>query len=212
METKELTLSIMFGVLYVLLNFIPFSQFIGGSAFITIGVILLPVISALLYPVYATIAGLIGGLGISFVNVGLATVFPGFCIVITTVTALIGSLAFHYRRLSFIPAIWLIAQACDYLFSYNFQATPFWLVHYIIAMILVSFYAISKRFKVPILCFATAMVEQSLMNTGSIHLLGLPAPLWILILPFSLFERTFATIASTIILYALKKRGIIRIP
>lgn len=203
-KTRQLAMTAVLSALYVIANFIPFSQFIGGAAFITAGVVMIPVIAVMLTPLYALMAGIICGLGISVFSIGLATVFPGYCILITTIAVLIGSIAFHYRFASWLPAVFLIAQGGFYVMYYNGAATPLWLTHYIIG-IACSIAAFAYWKLKPGLVFSTAMLENAMMNIGSLVILNLPAELWIIIAPVSIAERIIATVGALLILGGLYK-------
>jgi len=203
-KTRSLALSALFGSIYVVANFLPFSKFIGGAGFVTAGVTILPVIAALLTPLYALIAGIIGGIGISLFGIGLATVFPGFCIYITASTTLLGSIAFHYRKYAWIPAAYIFGQGIMYILWYNFQATGLWLIHYTIGVMIAVIYCVTERGKVA-LTFTTAICENVGMNIGSLVLLNLPAVLWTFIAPVSIMERVIAGVVSAIILKGIQK-------
>jgi len=135
-ETRQIALAALFGALYIAANWIPFSQYIGGAGFITASVVLVPVIAALLSPRYAIMAGLIGGLGINVFMTGYAMVMPWYSILIPAVAVGLGSYAFHESSKALYPAAFLALEGLVYLFYYGFKATPLFLTHYVIGIIL----------------------------------------------------------------------------
>jgi hypothetical protein len=206
MASKPIAQAVMWAVIYAVLTLIPFSQFIGGAGFITLSVIIAPVIAYFLKPHYAFVAGLIGGLLISVFMIGYGQILPGYAVLIVLLPITLGSIAMHYKSLRWLPALWLVFQACDYLFAYQFQATPIWLTHYIIGILIsLAATAIPKLHSVW-LVFPITMVENSMLNIGSIHILGLPADLWIIIFPVSLVERIIAAVGAAVVIAALEKR------
>ena len=206
METKMLSLATLFGVVYVVLNFVPLSQFIGGAAFITASILWLPVIAKRLPPKYAALAGFIGGLVTSAFMIGVAAVMSFYAFAIVFLTAVIGSLAFHERKLAWLPAAWLIVEGLIYLAYYQGAATPLWLTHYCIGVVLSLFYAVTGKFQQG-LFFSVAMVENAWLNLGSLLILNLPAELWIIIFPVSFVERVIAGVGSFLIDNAITRIG-----
>jgi hypothetical protein len=142
---------------------------------------------------------------------GPGSVMGPYALLIPGVAAGLGSLAFHATNkfLRAVPAIALFLEYTFYMIMYNGQATPFWGIHYMAAIVLffASWYYKPLEQLGPIAL--TTMLENSMMNIGSIVLLSLPAPLWIVILPASLMERTLATIGSFIVIVAIDKSKIL---
>jgi hypothetical protein len=206
MATKPIAQAVMWAVIYAVLTLIPFSQFIGGAGFITLSVVIAPVIAYFLKPHYAFVAGLIGGLLINAFMIGYGQILPGYSILIVLIPITLGSIAMHYKKLRWLPALWLIFQAYDYLLAYQFQATPIWLTHYIIGILIsLTATALPKLHSIW-LVFPITMVENSMLNIGSIHILNLPAFLWTVIFPVSFTERIIAAIGAAAVITALEKR------
>lgn len=205
-KTRTISMTSVLAALYIIANFIPFSQFIGGAAFVTFGVVFIPIMAFLLKPRYALMASIIAGLGISFFGIGLASVFPGYCILIVVVATTLGSLAFHERLFAWFPAAFLLVEGIGYLLFYNFEATPFWLIHYSVGIVLSILATLSTlRIWKFGLIFSIAMCENAMMNIGSMLILGLPAFLWTIITPASIMERTIASIGAILIIGGLRK-------
>src|SRR5207249_9862678 len=68
LTTTELALTSTLAAVYIVSTFFPLTPFIGGPAFITLEIVLLPVIAALLKPVLATAAALVGSLGMAWAH------------------------------------------------------------------------------------------------------------------------------------------------
>lgn len=203
-KTRQLALTAILAAIYIVTNWIPFSQYIGGAGFITLSVVMVPVIAAILTPVYALFAGLIGGLGINIFVTGYAMVMPAYSAFIPAVAILLGSLAMHDRKYSWAIVAFLILEGAYYIFAYKFTATPVWLTHYIIAIILGLYYMFTNKFKMGII-YTTALAENAMLNIGSIFLLRLPATLWPIIFPASFIERIIAAVGAIVVIKGLYK-------
>lgn len=207
MKTKALSVAMIFAVVYVVLNFVPLSMFIGGAAFITASILWLPILAKRLPPRHAALAGFASGLVIVALSTGVAAVVGAYAFVIVFLTAVIGSIAFHYRRFAWLPAAWLITEGAVYMIYYHGEATPLWLTHYAIGIVLSLAYTITGKFQQG-LHFSVAMVENAWLNLGSIFILNLPAELWIIIFPVSFIERVIAGVGSYIIDRAVERTGL----
>src|SRR5437899_12161555 len=64
-KTAELTLSAGLAATYIITTFIPLTPFIGGPGFITLEIVMLPIIAALLRPIPAFPTVFVGSLGIA---------------------------------------------------------------------------------------------------------------------------------------------------
>src|SRR6266581_876040 len=64
-RTAELTLAAGLAATYIITTFIPLTPFIGGPGFITLEIIMLPIIAALLRPIPALATVFVGSLGMA---------------------------------------------------------------------------------------------------------------------------------------------------
>ncbi len=182
-------------------------KYVGGPGFITLAIIVSPLIAALLKPLPATIAAMIGSLGMALGQTGF---FPGFQIpglLIPIITIAAGSIAFHYKYGMIVPWLYVLAGAVFYVIYSG--GTLLWLIPYI--LVVVSFPLLLARrlqesYRTGFLSFYTAMAEQVTLNVESIVVLGLPGFLWAIITPFMFFERTVATLGGAFAILALKNR------
>src|SRR5437879_3741279 len=62
-RTAELTLAAGLAATYIITTFIPLTPFIGGPGFITLEIVMLPIIAALLRPIPALATVFVGSLG-----------------------------------------------------------------------------------------------------------------------------------------------------
>ncbi len=202
----DLTLSSGLAAVYVVTTFFPLTPFIGGPAFITLEIVMLPVIAALLRPPLATVTVFVGSLGMALGQASFYQIFGLAGLLIPIVAVATGSLPFHYRLGPIVPWTYVLAGAVFYvLFSKG--GTLYWLVPY--ALVLFSLPAtlrIEKSYRIWLLSLYTAMSEQVTMNVLSILLLGLVGPVWVVITPFMYAERTLATVGGATAIVALKSR------
>jgi hypothetical protein len=204
--TKELTLASGLAAVYIVSSFLPLTPFIGGPAFITLAIVMTPVIAALLRPLLATITVAVGALGMLLAQTSLFQVFgfPGLLIPIGAVA--LGSLAFHYRLGPILPWTYVLLGAIYYMLFSN-GGTFFWLIPY--ALVILSLPVVMRvkgTFRIGALSLYTAMSEQVTMNILSITVLGLVGPVWSVITPFMYSERAVATLGGTAVIVALKSR------
>jgi hypothetical protein len=217
-STREISLMAVLAALYAVSFFLPFSQFIGGAAFITFSIIILPILCKFLRPIPAMVAGVIGMAIAASVGVGLAPVYGLYSFAIPLVAGLLGSLSFHYRW-GAIPGIAFLA-VCGYLYAAYSGGTLLWLVPYAAAIIaaIIGLLVYNDKRKsavwnrtswiVIIGCFIylTTMIENATMNLGSIFILQLPGPLWTVITPVSILERVITLAIVLTLLTALWSR------
>src|SRR6266566_2486107 len=64
-RTAELTLAAGLAATYIITTFIPLTPFIGGPGFITLEIVMLPIIAALLRPISALATVFVGSLGMA---------------------------------------------------------------------------------------------------------------------------------------------------
>src|SRR5207302_2373965 len=128
-RTAELTLAAGLAATYIITTFIPLTPFIGGPGFITLEIVMLPIIAALLRPIPALATVFVGSLGMALGQPSFYQVFglPGLLIPLVAVGA--GSIAFHYGLVPFVPwaSVLPAAVACMAL---SRVGDLFWLVPY----------------------------------------------------------------------------------
>jgi len=203
-NTRRLALAALLVSLYVAANSIPIDAFIGGAGFITAGIILLPVVSGLLRPRVALIAAVLASIGLLAFQLSIIPIFGFYGLLVPTMGIVLGSLGFH-RSLAY-PAVYIVLGAVWYvLFS---GGTIFWLVPYALVIGLIAakqarIFKLGKKGDLTIFCFVATMCELVTMNIGSISLLNLPGPVWLIITPFMFLERTVAVVGSSSILFGL---------
>jgi hypothetical protein len=203
-KTADLTLAASIAAVYVATTFVPLTPFIGGPGFITLEIVMLPVIAALLKPPLAAATAFIGSLGMALGQPSFYQVFGLVGLLVPLVTAVCGSIAFHYSRGPIVPWAYVLVGAIFYLvFSQN--GTLFWLVPYGLVIVTLPWtLRVRGRARIGLVCLYTAMAEQVTLNILSISVLGLVGPIWAVITPFMYSERALATIGSTALIVALK--------
>ncbi len=204
--TKELTLASGLAAVYIVSSFLPLTPFIGGPAFITIAIVMVPVIAALLRPLTATVTVAVGALGMLLAQNSLFQVFgfPGLLIPVGAVA--LGSVAFHYKWGPILPWAYVLAGAIYYIL-YSKGGTFFWLIPYALVIVTIPVVLrVKGTFRIGGLSLYTAMSEQVTMNILSIAVLGLVGPIWSVITPFMYSERALATFGGTAVIVALKSR------
>ncbi len=203
--TQELALASSLAALFVASTFLPLTPFIGGPGFITLEIIMLPIIAALLRPVLATATALVGSLVmVVSPQLNLYTVFGFFGLLIPIIAVAAGSVAFHYKLGPVVPWAYVLTGAAYYL-AYSKGGTLFWLVPY--GLVLVSLPVTLRargNLRISILALYTAMCEQVTMNILSISLLNLVGPVWVGITPLMYLERSVATVGGAAAIVALK--------
>jgi len=203
-RTAELTLAAGLAATYVITTFIPLTPFIGGPAFITLEIVMLPVIAAVLRPIPALATAFVGSLGMALGQPSFYQVFglPGLSVPLIATGA--GSIAFHYRLGPIVPWAYVLAGAAYYI-ALSRGGTLFWLIPYLLVIIsLPAAFRLKENPRIGILTFYTAMTEQVSLNILSISLLSLTGPVWLGITPLMYLERTIATFGGAAGIVALK--------
>ena len=204
--TTDLALTSTLAAVYVVSTFFPLTPFIGGPSFITLEIVMLPVIAALLRPVLAVVTVLVGSLGLALGQPSLYQTFGLLGLLVPILAVTLGSVAFHYEWGTIAPWAYVLAGAVYYIL-FSRGGTLFWLAPYV--LVIVSLPAALKTrepYRIGLLALYTAMSEQVTMNILSISLLNFPGPIWTIITPFMLTERAVATLGGTTIIVALKSR------
>lgn len=203
-RTAELTLAAGLAATYVITTFIPLTPFIGGPAFITLEIVMLPVIAAVLRPIPALATAFVGSLGMALGQPSFYQAFglPG--LLVPMIAAGAGSVAFHYGLGPILPWAYVLAGAAYYI-ALSRGGTLFWLIPYLLVIIsLPAAFRLKENPRIGILTFYTAMTEQVTLNILSISLLSLTGPVWLGITPLMYLERTIATFGGAAGIVALK--------
>jgi hypothetical protein len=203
-KTAELTLTAGLGAVYVITAYLPFSKFIGGPGFLTLEIIMLPIIAALLRPPLALAAVFVGGLVAALGQVSFTTAFGPFGLLIPLIAVGTGSIAFHYRLGPILPWAYILAGAVYYL-ALSKGGTLLWLAPYFFVIVSIPLiFRVRDNPRIGLLSFYTTMAELVTLNILSISIIGLPGASWLGITPFMYFERTLATIGGATGIVALK--------
>jgi hypothetical protein len=191
---------------FTLIGFFPLSPFIGGPAFLSLEIVMVPVIAALLRPALATGAVSAGSLGMAFSQTSLFQVFGLLGLTVPIVGALFGSLAFHHKAGPFIPWGYVTVGALYYLI-FSEGGTLLWLLPYSIVALSLPFVLKSAGpIRVVYLTLYTTMAELVTMNVLSIAVLRLVGAVWLVITPLMFSERALATFGGATIILALRSR------
>ena len=204
--TIELALTSTLAAVYIVSAFFALTPFIGGPGFITLEIVMLPIIAFLLRPVLATAAALVGSLGSAFTQTSFFHVFglPGLLIPLLAVT--LGSIAFHYEWGPIAPWAYVLAGAVYYII-FSKGGTLFWLAPYTLVIIsLPAALRAKDPYRTGLLALYTAMSEQVSLNVFSISLLNLTGDFWIGVTPLMFLERTVATLGAFAVIVALKSQ------
>jgi hypothetical protein len=205
-KTRDLTLTAALAAVFVISTFYPVTAYIGGAGFITLEIIVVPLIAALLRPVHASIAIVFGSIGAALFETGLFPKFGFFGLLVPVIATILGSVAFHSRLGAVLPWSYVLAGAIYYI-VYSKGGTLFWLIPYTIVIVSLPVALTTSGTRwITLLSFYTAMSWQVSLNILSISLGGLVDGVWSLITPFMLLERTIATVGSSGVIVALKSR------
>src|SRR5438094_9598089 len=204
LTTTELALTSTLAAVYVVSTFFPLTPFIGGPAFITLEIVMLPVIAAVLRPIPALATAFVGSLGMALGQPSFYQAFglPG--LLVPMIAAGAGSVAFHYGLGPILPWAYVLAGAAYYI-ALSRGGTLFWLIPYLLVIIsLPTSFRSKEKPRIGLLTFYTAMTEQVSLNILSISLLSLTGPVWLGITPLMYLERTIATFGGAAGIVALK--------
>src|SRR2546428_11377510 len=203
-KTAELTLAAGLAATYIITTFIPLTPFIGGPGFITVEIVMLPIIAALLRPLLASAAVFAGSLIAALGQSSFTFVFGPLGLLIPLIAVSAGSIAFHYRLGPVVPLVYVLAGAVYYV-ALSQGGTLFWLVPYFLVIVsLPATFRIRDNPRIGLLSFYTAMAEQVTLNILSVSILGLTGAFWIGVTPLMYAERTLATIGGATGIVALK--------
>ena len=205
-NTRQIALVAVLAATYALTSYFPISVYIGGEALITVNIIILPLLAYLLDSKYAITAALIGGLAMYFTSTAIAPVYGYFTLFIPVGGVLLGALT-KKNCVASLP--WIMFGAI--LYAVYSGGTFLWLALYGVAAIFNFATLKFKQLRTVNICISTTISELILMDIGSIFLLEFPGPLWIIILPFAVYERIVAVLGSIALINGLTRYGSIRI-
>lgn len=203
LETRELSEMAVLSAIFVVTATIPISAFIGGSGFITLSIVIVPVIARILKPKAALICGLVGAVAVYALQIATAPIFGPLSLLIPTSGILLGSMAFHHRIGPIVPWVYVLFGTIFYV---AFSGGGYlWLAPYVLALASLPLLLNRRRASLPLLCLYSTICELVTMNIASISFLRLPGPLWTVIAPFMFFERTVATLGSFLVIAGIHK-------
>jgi len=190
--------------LYVALSFIPVSMFIGAGSFLSLSLIITPVIAVLLQPFEALVCSCISGFIVVMLNPGSA-MFGIFTVLLPIAGAVCGSLSVHTKKGSLLTLVFLGATVLYYIYSRG--SFIFWIMPHVLALLLLIGipFLEKRRLKTITSTFISTMCEQGAMLLLAINVLQLPVIVFQVAFPLMLYERTFATIGGILIILALKR-------
>jgi hypothetical protein len=204
--TIELALSSTLAAVYIVSAFFPLTPFIGGPGFITLEIVMLPIVAFLLRPILAAAAVLVGSLGSAFIQTGFYHTFGLAGLLIPLLAVSLGSTAFHYEWGAIVPWAYVLAGAVYYIL-FSKGGTLFWLAPY--TLVIVSLPAALRAkdpYRLGLLALYTAMSEQVTLNVLSISILNLTGDFWTIVTPLMFLERTVATLGGFAVIVALKSQ------
>jgi len=195
----------VFAALYAALSLIPISVFIGAPSFLTLNLIITPVIAILLSPHEAFLSSLFGGI-IAFYVAPLQAMFGPYTILLPIAGSTFGSLAFHKGKKGGLATACFLLIATSFYLVKNFLF-PYFVAPHLIATILAlaaTFKGLTPMsLKVSLFAYVSTMCEQGMMMIFAVYLLGLPWQAFIGILPLMVYERILGTIGATLLVIPL---------
>jgi len=204
--TIELALTSTLAAVYIVSALFALTPFIGGPGFITLEIVMLPIIAFLLRPILATAAVLVGSLGSAFIQTGFYHTFGLAGLLIPLLAVALGSIAFHYEWGAIAPWAYVLVGAIYYIL-FSRGGTLFWLAPYTLVIVsLPTALRVRDPYRLGLLALYTAMSEQVTLNVFSISLLNLTGDFWTVVTPLMFLERTVATLGGTAIIVALKSQ------
>ncbi len=198
--TRKIALMSILAATCALTSYLPISVYIGSEALITANVFILPLLAYLSDFEYAIMGAFIGGLVTYFRGTAIAPVYVPFTLLIPVGGALFGALT---KRNCVGALPWMVFGAVLYILYSG--GTLLWLGLYSVAIIFNLSTLKYKQLLTFNSCVSTTISELILMDIGSIFLLGFPGSLWIIILPFAVYERTVAALGSITLINGLKR-------
>ena len=191
----------IFAALYAVLSLIPISAFIGAPSFLTLNLIVTPVIAILLNPFEAFFASLFGGV-IALYAAPFQAMFGPFTILLPIAGSTYGSLAFHKGKTGALAATSFLVVAISAYLVKN-SPFPYFVVPHLTAILVALIVSFKKMtsisLRAPLYAFVSTMCEQGMMMIFAVYLLGLPWQAFAGILPLMIYERMVGTIGATLL-------------
>lgn len=192
----------VFTALYFVSDLIPISPVIGGGGkFISLRIIIAPVIAYVLKPHESLI--------LSAILIPFKHKFPPFSFLQPLLEIWVGSLVFHSTFIGGLIAFsQLTLVSIDYLiFNYSFPWYP--ILHLAAAAAAIALMIVHRRvsLKVKILmgCFIITMCSHGVILPFFIHIVPLSWETWAMILPMTVIERLISVTGSFIIILAVAR-------
>jgi len=198
----------VFAALYAATSFVPISPFIGASSFLSLNLIITPVIAILLPPSEALFASLFGAIGALYLA-PFQAMFGLFTVLLPVAGSVCGSLLRHKTRVgTIITTIFLVLAVSAYLVK-NYQFPYFVIPHSVALLIALITLKLKKlmplKMKILLYAYVSTMCEQGMMMIFAVHLINLPWQAFIGILPLMIYERIIGTLGGCLTVLALMK-------
>jgi len=207
MKSTQVSRIAILSALYVVLSFIPVSMFVGAGSFLSLSIVVTPIIAFLLSPYDALLCSGVSGLIVTMLNPGSA-MFGIFTVLLPVFGAVGGSISFRINKGVILTSIFLTITILFYL--YTRSGFIFWIIPHIVALLMLvtmSFFK-TNRYRLRLLPYVATMCEQSIMLLMAILILKLPVLVFQVAFPLMIYERIFATIGSSIIISSLDRVGL----
>jgi hypothetical protein len=204
-SSKSIALVSILAALYIVASFIPVSMFIGAQSFLSLALIITPLIAVALEPIQALTCSAIAGIAMSLINPSSAT-FGLLTPLLPIMGATSGSIIYHRKtKLLALPLLFLAGIILFYTTSR--PEFPYWVIPHGIAILAAIATRFTKRQEITIALtsFVATMCEQAAMLLLAVGILALPTPVFQAAFPLMLYERTIGTIGGWLILIALRK-------
>src|SRR6266516_5263875 len=133
-KTAELTLTAGLAAIYAITTYLPLSKFIGGPGFITLEIVMLPILAALLRPPLTLAAVFVGSLVAALGQSSFTFTFGPVGLLIPLIAVAAGSIAFYYRLGPIVPWAYILAGAVYYI-ALSKGCTLFWLFPYLLVIV-----------------------------------------------------------------------------
>jgi hypothetical protein len=204
-KSVELSKIAVLSALYVVCSYIPISLFLGASSFLSLAIVIVPIISVILRPREAFFASLIGGMIIIMINPG-ANMFGILTILLPTTGATAGSLLFYYGKKGGLITIGICATSILYYLSQRIEF-PFWILPHVLSILMVFLTFFFKRINSNffIFSFIATICEQSMMLILAVGFLNLPVFVFQSAFVLMLYERLFASMGGGFVLFIVNK-------
>jgi uncharacterized membrane protein len=203
-KTTELSKIAVLSALYVVCSFIPISIFLGAQSFLSLAIVIVPIMSVLLRSREAFVSSIIGGLILLIVNPG-ANMFGFLTILLPLIGVTAGSLLYNNKKGAIAPIGVCLISVLYYLTQRS--EFPFWIIPHIVAIVMTGTFFFNNKFKSNFfaISFITTMCEQSVMLILAVSFLGLPVIVFQAAFVLMLYERAFASLGGGVVLFFIKK-------